>query len=108
MTSPTDHDEAVSGGWTAGPWKFIGDRVISKITYDTICATHLPPDSFGTIEDASINDANARLIASAPALVEALRGLLKTVEAQQAHGLRWDPETVDAARQALTDAGVAL
>jgi hypothetical protein len=48
--------------------------------------------------------ANARLIAAAPELLEVLGALMVTIDAQIDAGLRWDPETVAAARAAIAKA----
>lgn len=52
---------------------------------------------------AAINDA-ARLRDAAPDLAEALECVLQTIDAQYRAGLRWDPETIEAARAALSKA----
>lgn len=103
--------------FTPGPWVACRDRdghVIRMgaaikhphdheshlvVRYDHLC-TDEDCDA-GQIAEAA---ANAALIASAPALYEALKELLKTVDAQYCSGLRWDPETVEAAKAALAAA----
>ncbi len=68
-----------SAGFTAGPWAVVdavmGERVISRATYDTICAVDTSCNSAWTIESTAVNVANARLIAAAPDLLEAAREL---------------------------------
>jgi hypothetical protein len=56
---------------TAGPWSVVGDRIISKATYDTIASIGWPSNRSCTISDSGVTEANARLLAAAPELFDA-------------------------------------
>jgi hypothetical protein len=94
--------------WTPGPWPVdqSGDGkryIIGKGLVEG-------PNGYEVAEvyadDAPYAEtrANARLIAAAPDLYEALEAILQTVDAQYASGIRWDPAQRDAARKALAKA----
>ena len=85
---------------TPGPWFVTSDAstVYEKdelgCRADTICRLVGNPFAAG----------NARLIAAAPELLDALEALMVTIDAQINAGLRWDPETVVATRAAIAKA----
>lgn len=51
-----------------------------------------------------IDTPDARLIAAAPDLYEALKDLMPTIRCMERHGVRYDPQQVDAAIAALAKA----
>lgn len=81
--------------WTDGPWT-VEDRPRDRSTVNIIAN--------GTFIAVSRDVDAARLIAAAPDLAEALECVLQTIDAQYRAGLRWDPETIEAARAALSKA----
>jgi len=67
---------------TPGPWSYDSlDRVVIRAGIEDIA--HM---------DRSASDDDARLIAAAPELLEALEKLLKTVENNWLADEEWDPE----------------
>jgi len=87
---------------TPGPWysDLSGGRVVCDTGHIHEIA-FLPP---WLPEYQAERTANARLIAASPEMLAALGALLVTIDAQIAAGLRWDPETVAAARAAIAKA----
>ncbi len=89
---------------TPGPWKVAGDDINGQAIVRgehveiATCWHHC----LGSLEIQM--RANARLIAAAPELLEALEALMVTIDAQINAGLRWDPEEVAAARSAIAKA----
>ena len=83
-------------GATPGPWDCTG------------CM--FPDDDMGGVyyrvqaDGIVASGANARLIAAAPDLLEALESLMPTFALFERHGMRYDPEQVDAARAAIAKA----
>jgi hypothetical protein len=88
-----------SGAFTPGPWKHSGEGA-GPLERDPRVWIYAP-DAIGnhpriaTVEavmrdgdQCAINLANARLIAAAPAMYEALKDLLSAVEAQAQHAAR--------------------
>lgn len=61
--------------WTPGPWRPMHERVVSLVTYDTVAAITQEVNRAWTIQSPETERANARLIASAPCLYDALTEL---------------------------------
>jgi hypothetical protein len=102
----TDREDRTAQPHTPGPWSIVeygdGDSLVIHAGDDwRVCFMATPGESPGAMQRI---EANARLIASAPELLEALKELLQTVDAQYRAGLRWDPETVERARAAIAHA----
>lgn len=93
--------------YTPGPWHYIGDGLTHR-QFDIYAPRQSPQQRIATVNnlpiarlwlrDPAAAEANARLIAAAPQLVEALKALCETAED---HGLNCDP-----ARAILKTAGI--
>jgi len=89
--------------WTEGPWKLRPEFSEDHGQYsiegaDGIELTRVEAWMGKHREESR---ANARLIAAAPELYEALEDIVQTMRAQQRNGIYWDPQTVEAADAAL-------
>ena len=92
---------------TPGPWRWVPQPDYSWQYQDLMSASGEVVLSGEEAPDPSgieISHADARLIAAAPDLLEALEALMVTIDAQINAGLRWDPEEVAAARSAIAKA----
>jgi hypothetical protein len=96
----------VTRPWTAGTWRLLPARTLVNVKgANGEQITQLRRDSFTAI-------ANARLIAAAPDLAEALAGLLNIAERMDAEAVACEPPSddeymaaIEAARAALAKAG---
>lgn len=104
-----------ANAWTPGPWLYREGELLSHdavgfrewvVTPAIISLSDPDEDGRATVildaEDLSKGD--ARLIAAAPDLAEALEAMIETMNAQIRAGIRWDQETVDGAKAALAKA----
>lgn len=75
---------------TKGPWIHSkhGFNVLTADEMHSICAVHAPNPGYTSEKDVQEHLANARLIAAAPDLLEALRDLI------QAHTVQMGPKAV--------------
>lgn len=90
---------------TPGPWEAVGDRddegimIVQSATGGEVC------DIVSTLGYAEADEANARLIAAAPDLLEALVDFVEQVEAyDRLHGANSCAISPDAARLAIAKA----
>lgn len=86
----------MSGGWTPGPWRvdpdFAADVQNADGTLEIATALHSPNMSNWPSELEQ--HANARLIAAAPELVEALRAIQKTMDGYRSQAKFCDIEAL--------------
>lgn len=79
-------------GYTKGPWK-VGNRFTTSGVYtesgEIIANTHGAQRNFNRTEQIVEQDANARLIAAAPDLLEALEEIIASECQQPALGCAW-------------------
>ena len=94
--------------WTPGPWRVVS-MAIGSMTRHDIVAGDLHGNEFNV---PVYTEDNARLIAAAPEMAEALRALLDDVDG---YGLkhpeansRFEPESAENARAALRKAGLEV
>jgi len=82
-------------GFTPGPWGVQRDLIISRATYDTICAVKRPANAAWSVLDPNAESANAKLIAAAPELLEALKSATDILD----FIFRMNPPTWDPGRR---------
>lgn len=85
---------------TPGPWLILGSIIVGADTKQ-ICALWPLDDSGTPIQSEATDDANARLIAAAPELLEALQCLLADAYDQ---GMSDGDASIDLAKAALAKA----
>lgn len=89
----------MSGKWTPGPWKYVGDDSFGAV----IASTGFKVCDNESYYPVAVEPDDMRLIAAAPELVEALRELLSASE-RHIFATECQAER-DAARAALAKAG---